>query len=1106
MKQMILNILQEYTMKMVLCTCILGFSTTNVFAQFDDEAGGEEEVMLKQPKRTEAKVTFPTVMLKGLVVDQATNTPIAGVQLQAMGQKRFTAMSDEDGTFAIKVPTFTTALYVHSPGYQPLQVAINAGDSTQVVSVKMLSDQFQTMYSEGTTYTAQKSTKIDNFGVTVDQEIANELGGDMRSVMHSATAEYGASMFIRGLNSITSDAQPLVIVDGVEMDMQRSRPTLHDGQFNNMLANISPDDIEKVTVLKNATALYGARGGNGVILIETKRGHSMATRIEANVGVGVQFVPTVQKMMNADQYRVYASEMVGTIPQLSESNHEYQFLNDDPNGYYYYMFHNDTDWKDYVYRNAMTQNYSINVQGGDDIGMYNLSVGYVKSDNTVKESAFDRMNVRFNTDINILYNLATRFDISIARSNSSMFDDGFQRDFTSSTVTSPTALAMIKAPILSPYEYNQTIKSFTDLLSSFDNLLGHMGNTDFVGTYAQSLANPAALIEYGTADSKNKAENMFFNVHVTPVYTINNQLKLTADLSYSLNRNSQRYYRPYTGIPWFIIDDIGSVYSMVESMFAKEQNFVGGGRLDWAKNFGKHDVKAYVGGRYNYFSFDNSDLSTEYNGKQPDKNPVLKHNEGYAGVEGVSDVWKQLQWYANADYNYMNRYFATVSLLAESNSRFGENADGLGVFGVKWALFPSVQLGWVLTNESWFPKKEGINYLRLNAGFDISGNDNISNYAARTSFNAVKYYNGVMGIQLTNVGNDKIQWESTKKFNIGLQSYLVNNRLGVAFDYFYHKTDNLLMMKTFSKPYGGINRYWSNGGSLTNQGFETTVTFKPVVLKDWNVEVGASVDHYVNEVTKLPDGDFTTSLYGEDNILTSVGNPVALFYGYKTDGIFTNDAEAKAAGKGTYLYMEDNAGNSYDFKAGDVRFVDMNGDGMISEADKTVIGDPNPDFYGNIFAKVNWKALTLNIGFNYSLGGDVYNYQRSVLNAGSNFYNQQVAETGRWRYENQAATLPRAQFGDPMGNNRFSDRWIEDGSYLRLKTVSLSYKLPIPESWTTWLQGISVWAEAQNLLTFTKYLGNDPEFSIGNGVYYQGIDCGNLAHGRAIIGGLKINL
>ncbi len=1104
MKRTIFNTWQTCGLRLAVCTFAMALSTA-AFAQTDDDEFEETTTGIKQPKRNEgAMPTYPLITLHGVVTDEATGKPLAGIQLQSLGNKRYTAMTDEDGSFSIKVPTFTTALYVHAPQFLSQQVAIVAGDSTQTVAIKMLSDKFQTMYGTGTGYTASRTAEINRFGVTVDAEIANKLGGDVRSIMRSAAVDGGASMFIRGLNSITSDAQPLVVIDGVEQDMQLNRASLHDGQFNNMLANISPDDIDKVTVLKNATALYGARGANGVILIETKRGHSMATRIDANISAGYQLIPQLPTMMNATQYRTYASEMIGTLADASEFR-GIRFLNDDPAGYYYHTYHNDTDWSDYAYRNALTQNYSINVQGGDDVGMYNLSVGYVDAQNTLKKSGFDRMNVRFNTDISILHNLSTKFDISIARTNNTVFDDGMPANFSAGTVTSPSALVLIKSPLLTPYQYNSVVAGFTSLLSDWDNILESSQYPKSFNRTAMSLANPVAILENGDGDNKNKAENTYFNVHVAPTFAIDNYFKLNADISYTLNRNAQRYYRPYTGVPPFQISGLGTVYSMVMSMFAKEQNFMGRLQLDWNRQFGKHTFSAFAGARYNQFSFDNSDLSTEYTSMQNDKNPVLSHSSGFPGVEGVNDEWRTIQWYGNVDYNYMNRYFATLSLMAEANSRFGENADGLSLFGVKWAVFPSLQLGWVLTNESWFPKTSAVNYLKVNAGFDISGNDNISNYAARTSFSTVKYNYVANGIQLTNIGNDKIQWESTKKMNIGLQAYLLSNRLGLSFDYYIHKTDNLLTLKSFSNPIGGINRYWSNGGKLQNTGFEAALSFKPIVTKDWRVEVGASAGHYKNEVKQLPDGNYTSSIYGDNNILTSVGNPVALFYGYQTAGVFADNAQAAAAGQNGYLYMEDNAGNRHNFMAGDIHFIDQNNDGKIDDNDKTVIGDPNPDLYGNIFATVNWKNLTLNVGLNYSLGNDVYNYQRSVLNSGSTFYNQQVAETARWHYEGQQAELPRAIYGDPMGNNRFSDRWIEDGSYLRLKTVSITYQLPIPGTWT-WLQGLSVWAEAQNLVTLTKYLGSDPEFSISNSVFYQGIDCGNLAQGRSFTMGLKINL
>lgn len=1099
MKRKYINDIQKHGLRLSLCAISLGLCPT-AFAQTENN-GEEVEMTIKKPTRQrEVKDNFATTMLHGVVVDQVSKKPLAGVQLKVLGYDRYSAMTGADGKFTIKVPEFATTLFVHSPSFMSQQVAINAKDTEKEIQVLMMQEKFRPMYGEGTTYTAQAGFDADAKDVTIESDIENILGADVRTVTRSAAPGIGASMFVRGLSSINANAQPLIVVDGVEQDMQQNRLSLHSGQINNILANIAPEDIASVKVLKNATALYGARGGNGVILITTKRGKSMATRIDANISAGVSLVPQLPTMMNASQYRNYATEILGTVPENinRDTPISFRFLNDDPNNYYYHTYHNDTDWTDYVYDTAMTQNYNISVQGGDDIGMYNLSVGYVKAESTAKNNDFDRMNVRFNTDISILYNLTTKFDISISRTNSKVFDDGAMEDLSAGAITSPTFLSLIKAPIVSPYQYNAIVGGFTSLLCDYDDIYSQLGS-------GYGLANPVAILNNANGDNKNKAENTYFNVRVEPTWTINNNLSLTSMFSYTLDRNSQRYHRPFVGVPSFEISNLGTVTSMAASLFSKEINVVSDTHIDWKHQYGKHNLAAFGGFKYTYFSFDDNNLKTEYNSTTNDKNPSLSASSGYQHIKGNNDVWKNLQWYGNVDYNYMNRYFATVSLSAEANSRFGAKSGDLDLCGVAWALFPSVQLGWVMTNESWFPKNAGINYLRVNAGYDMSGNDDISNYAARTSLSAVRFNYNAIGLQLTNIGNDEIKWETNHKFNVGLQAYMLNNRLGVDFNYYVNKTKDLLTLQTFKNPIGGINNYWTNGGEIENQGFELSVTAKPVVTHKWNVEVGASVGHYANKVTKLPDGDYTSSVYGDNNILTSVGNPVGLFYGYKTAGVFATDAEAKAAGKDGYLYMEDNAGLRNDFKAGDVHFIDQNNDGKISELDKVVIGDPNPDIYGNIFATINYKNLTLTMGWNYSLGNDVYNYQRSILNSGSTFYNQQVAEVAHWRYEGQQTDLPRLAYGDPMGNNRFSDRWIEDGSYLRLKTLNLSYKVPVPGSWT-WLQGLTVWAQANNLLTFTKYLGSDPEFSIGNGVLYQGIDCGNIAQGRSFQCGVKINL
>ena len=1103
MKSTIYNFLQRQSLRLSLCAVALTASSVT-FAQ-DDLEDEENPTAIKAPKRAKVVDTTPTFSLQGVVVDEATKAPIAGVRVQTLNDNRYVAMTDEEGKFTIKVPTFTTTLFVQAPDYLSLQVPVVPNDEKQKVRISMLSDDFATMYEDGTSITAKNSFVSAGGGLTIDEEMTAKLGGDIRMNMHSGNLEQGAAMFIRGISSINANAQPLVILDGVELDMQRERESLHLGDIFNMLTTISPEDIDKVTVLKNATALYGARGANGVIIIETKRGHSMATRIDAKLGVGWTFTPSYPKMMNAAQYRNYAVEQLGTIAEVQErvgsstNALQFNFLNDAKDGYYYQTYHNDTDWSDYVYRTALTHNYSINVQGGDDIGMYNLSVAYIQTMKNVENTSFDRINVRFNTDISLLWNLSTKFDMSFSRTNTNLFDEGIAPDLNSGVITSPAFLSLVKSPLLNPYQYNDNIKGFTSHLADADDLYSTLDD----GNY--SLANPLALISNGTGERKNRNENTFFNVSIMPTYEITNDWKLTSHFSYYLNRNSQAYYRPNIGLPSFAIENLGTVYSKTASIFSKEINVLSNTHLDWNKKIGAHTIAAMGGFRYTYFSYDNSDLATQYSTKlEDDKNPKLATgNNVYSTVTGSDDVWKNMQWYISGDYNYMNKYFATVSLLAEANSRFGSNADGgVKMFGTKWAIFPSVQLGWVLTNENWFPKNVGINYLRLNAGFDVSGNDGISNYAARTSFNTVRFNYTEIGMQLTNVGNEEIKWESTSKFNVGLQAYFLQNRLGASVNYFIHNTKDLLALKSFENPIGGINNYWTNDGELRNNGFEVGVNGKPIVTKDWRLELGATVGHYKNEVLSLANGDYTTSVYGDKNILTSVGNPVGVFYGYKTNGVFSTTAEAQTAN----LYVVDETGARHYFAAGDVHFLDLNGDGKIDEGDKTIIGDPNPDIYGNIFLNLNWKRFTLGVRFNYSLGNDVYNYQRSVLNSGATLYNQQVAEVGHWRYEGQQTDLPRLNYGDPMGNNRFSDRWIEDGSYLRMKNVMLTYQVPFPESWQSWLQGISVWAEGSNLFTLTRYTGSDPEFSASNNQLYQGIDCGNIVQGRIFSMGVKINL
>jgi TonB-linked SusC/RagA family outer membrane protein len=1028
--------------------------------------------------------TEQMVTVSGVAYDAATRTPLAGVRIAAHGNSKFSVMTNETGSYTLSVPEYVTLLDLTAPGYNLVQMAV----SEKPQEVLMHSERFAQDFTSKVLITdvAQTEDFSLSTALSVDQEIGSRFGGDLRSITRSGTPAMGSAMFIGGLNSLNANAQPLIILDGVFLDQQYSRDALHEGHFNNVLSSINVNDIDKVTVLKNATALYGTKGANGVIIIDTKRSTSMATRIEANVMAGVEFMPDRPSMMNASQYRMYASELIGsTDTELSK----FKFLNDDPNYYYYHMYHNETNWDEYVYREALTQNYNISVQGGDEVADYNLSLGYTNAASTLDYNSFNRINLRFNTDIKLIGDLSTRFDVAYNYNTRNLRDDGVIEDFAAETILSPNFLALIKAPFLNPYRQDEN-GQVTSFLSPADDFAEGFGlNT--------SWANPVAINQYGDAKNKNRLEYSMFNISIAPRYDFNSNLYATTLFYYALSNNNQRAFVPMTGTPNFYIDGVGTSENRASALNAKQESLFSDTKVDWTYRNKAHFLNL-VGG----FRFTNDHYVSalqEGHNTGNDKTPNVSGSLSFSDVNGVDETWRSFAYYANADYNYQYKYFVQGGLSMETSSRFGRDVKaGLKLAGVHWGLFPSIQTAWLLSSEDFFDREAlGINSLKLSAGYDASGNDDVAITASRTSLSATRFMNGSIGLVLNNIGNTGIQWETTHRFRVGLDLTEYNNILGFSLNFFKSYTNNLLTLKSLPE-ITGEGYYWSNDGSLENVGLDFGVRFKLLNRKNWRWELGANVSAYKNKITALPDGDYTTNIYGA-NVLTSVGRAAGVFYGYETDGVYATQQEAEEAG----LTLVSTTGEVTPFAAGDMKFVDHVQDGIINEKDMVVIGNPNPDVYGNLYSNLSYKRLSLSMNFNYSFGNDIYNYQRSQLESGSQFFNQTTALNRRWIAEGHHTDIPKATFGDPMGNSRFSDRWIEDGSYLRLRNVTLSYELPVN---SVWLQGITVWATANNLFTLTNYLGSDPEVWAGNSVLHQGIDRGLTAQGRSVLMGIKINL
>ena len=1057
-----------------------------------------DSVTAERPARP-VKKNVKTRPVSGRVFAVSSSVPLGGALVSVSGYEGYSTLTEEDGTYKLDVPEYATALQIVAPDFKTVRVGINRSGKLRDV----------TLYSASTRKAFSEDDNIngdvvaENFDLSsalnITSEIGEKLGANVRTISRGGTPGIGNYMMMNGINSLHSNGQPLVVIDGVIVDQQYDRTMIHDGFYNDILTSFNVNEIKSVKVMANGTALYGAKGANGVILIETKRNTSLATKIDATVSAGITLLPKSLSMMSGAQYKTYASDLLSsTGTNLSE----FQFLSNDPKNYYYNKYNNNTDWNDYLYDEAFSHNYGITVQGGDDVASYFLAMGYNGAQSVLNENNMNRLNIRFNTDINMFKQLFVRFDVSYSNVTRNLKDQGAPENYDEGTVTSVNFLGLAKSPMLSPYAYSNgqiSNVAFDNADEDYlDQALASVGNVNY------RLANPASINEYGTAQNKNYFENSYLNIAVTPRWEFNKHLSLSSLFSYTLVNTYDKYYVPINGVPSYYVSSLGlTVDNEIRSLYSSQTSVLSDSKLEWSNQYGAHSIDLLGGFR---FMSDRYKVDTQlgYN-TGSDKTPFINDTQNKS-TTGTTNDWSSMTWYGQARYDYRKRYFVEGNLAIESSSRFGKEAkEGFKLAGVRWGVFPGIQAGWVLSNESWFDVP-GIDYAKFTMGYDVSGNDGIDFDATRTFFESVLFQGQANGLVMGNIGNEEIQWETTRRFNFGTELHFLKNRLNVNVNVFKSWTDNLLTYHELNF-ITGLENNWVNGGSLENKGYNITVNGHIVATRDWNWEVGASVGHYTNELTALPDGQnyVDAEVYGA-TIRSQIGQPVNLFYGYKTaptsTGTYVYSTSEEAAADGLYILAENGIDRNY-FGAGDVKFQDKDGYKEINSDDRQVIGDPNPDIYGNIFTSLSWKRLRLDVNFNYSLGNDAYNYQRAQLEGGNRFMNQTVAMVNRWSYEGQVTNMPKAEWNDPMGNARFSDRWIEDASYLRLKSITLSYELPINN---TFLHGLTFWGQANNVFTVSKYLGLDPEFSMSNSVLEQGIDRGLLANSRNFMIGIKINL
>ena len=566
-----------------------------------------------------------------------SGTPLGGALVSVSGYDGYSALTEEDGTYKLDVPEYATALKITAPDYNTVRVGIN--QSGKLRDVTMYSNAMRSAYGADdnilNTVVADKFDYSPSLNIT--SEIGDQLGANVRTISRGGTPGIGNFMMMNGINSLHRNGQPLIVIDGVIVDQQYDRTMVHDGFYNDILTSFNVNEIKSVKVMANGTAIYGAKGANGVILIETKRNTSLATKIDATVSAGITLLPKSLPMMSGSQFKTYASDLLKTTgTNLSE----FQFLTSDPNNYYYNKYNNNTDWNDVIYREAFSQNYGITVQGGDEVASYFLALGYNGAQSVLEDNDVNRLNIRFNTDINMFKHLFIRFDASYSNVTRNLKDQGAPENYDEGTVTSVNYLGLVKSPMLSPYAYSNGKISDVAFDNSdedyLDQALASIGNVNY------RLANPASINEYGTAQNKNYFENSYLNIAITPRWQFNKHLSLSSLFSYTLTNTNDKYYVPINGVPDYYVSSIGlTVENEIRSLYSSQNSITSDTKIEWGNQYGAHSIDLLGGFRYMNDRY-KVDTQLGYN-TGSDKTPFINDTQNKT-TTGSTNEWTSMSW------------------------------------------------------------------------------------------------------------------------------------------------------------------------------------------------------------------------------------------------------------------------------------------------------------------------------------------------------------------------------------------------------------------------------------------------------------------------------
>ncbi len=1021
---------------------------------------------------TEKQVTYYKV--KGTVFSDETQKPLANVMISSVGALNG-AITDSLGGFIIEVPNRRSTLSVASSGYHPQKVQVLKRETLNVYLVPT-SRRFSARGYESVlgyrafddyvgTAEVLSGDDISDVYSDLDNALVGKFAGLQVTGKGGMPGE-GSYLNLRGTRSLVANNTPLIVIDGIPYDPSYAVSSSITGYSKSIFSIVSSKEVQNVTLLKGAeAAIYGSLGSNGVLLIETEKASDLETKIEFQATAGVAMIDTRLPLLEETDYKSYIGDIgANKYPDLDVLVDKLPFLLDDPSDPRGKIYNNNTDWQDEIYDLAFQSDYQLKVKGGDAVAKYVLTLGTQQNNGVIKGTNLSKYYTRMNADINFSKSLKLNASGALNFTQMTLQEQGM------ATYTNPFLTSLYEAPVLSVNQQVFMNKEVVEL-AAFTPV-----NSELM------MSNPAAIVN--DVKGYSSAYDALINVGLdfTPIENL--KIQGVFGLTYSHNKEDLFIPGKTSRAIAPLMDTLAE--NTVRGGVTTLMNYYARAQATYSKTYNTiHHLNMNAG--YQLMTTqketDNaSGINTPTDFYTTLSNTLSSHSRNITGIMEKS-AW--MNGYASVDYLYNNQLFANVGVTADASSAYGPSGSNL-------YFFPSVSAGWKAKN-TFLRNVDLVNTLTFRGEFSEQGNSQYGSHYGRYYY-VTDPYKDVVGTYRDMVANSYLKPERVRTLGGGVDVSLLGHVVALSADYFQEYTTDMIIAKSTSAVLG-VPSIYDNAGELKTNGVELNLQLNVIQKGAVKWSLGGNIAHYKSKIVDLGGTSEIITKYDDGTqLITRVGESPYQFYGAQVEKVFNTTKEANDA-----HYVSQ---NGEQFVAGDIKFRDVNGDQIINDKDRVIIGDPTPDFYGGFYTNLKWKNFGLYAYFSYSYGQEVYNGVRRTTEAMTNFDNQSTAVERRWMTEGQNTDMPRASYGDKTGNSRFSDRWIEDGSYIKMKELTLSYDI-----FNNWLgfSHISCYVTAENLFVWSDYKGMDPEFSYSYDRALQGIDYGKIANPRSVKLGINLN-